>query len=155
MPGLKIDHATVSIVFCAIAIEAALNYFLSSPLFFIEDNHVRDFVGAQLDTSQRQSIRSKIKLAKRFSSKLSDQGDLVKKIHEIIDYRNELVHPKLNYINVNSYPYDSNGSTDEGVETESMIIGKLTGSDVVAKAFDYYSYSVEFLEKIEFVGEKG
>ena len=97
IPGKKIDHSIISIIFSAISVESSINFALKVPLLLISQNKIQEFYGKLSVSFGKISIPEKLKFIKQLLPKNRNNANLLKSIEELFKPRNRLVHSSYVY----------------------------------------------------------
>jgi len=156
---VQIDHAIVSIVFSAIAVESALNLTICLPVLYIKNRAQRIFFGTLLTNCFSASIPKKLTFLFRVYPTLRTKKELRKKIQELFTFRNKIVHSTPIYSEARDPSEVFEYMEEKGLTTYSFNENVLptkpqlhlgdVGSvfvDVLSLAEDYHNYAEEFIK---------
>ncbi len=160
VPGdLKLDHAIVTSIFSAAAIETGLNLFITIPILLIRDANIRRFLGVLVTKHSRLTLPQKIEFACEFCPHIKRDKVLLKRVRALFEYRNSVLHSSPDYIEPLGLPdFDGeelpNKITEEDLVRHPQLILRGTSSLEIQEAFQNYQTALDFLGKLSLWGEE-
>ncbi len=161
----RLHHAIVSIVFSAAAVEAGLNLYLTAPVLLLADEGERRFFGLLASKYARLNVPQKLAFVQETCLALEES--LTRKIRELFNRRNELVHALPRYSEayyVVDWPEEPAAPSGTRMARErgpkylagpsafakKPVLTTFCGpsSDDLEKAFEYYDAAVELLDRL-------
>jgi hypothetical protein len=166
---LKIDHALVTSIFSAAAVELGLNIFISIRVLFIKNESLRRFFGVYVTKYSRLSIPQKINIISDFCPEIRENKHLCKRARELFEYRNSVLHSSPEYVEPWGLKEIPEEAMDELIEKDTFP-RELTYDDLipypqlvwfrgastseVEEAFQNYNTAISFLKKLNICFEK-
>lgn len=155
IPGdVRLEHALVSIVFSAAAIEAGMNLYILAPILFVNDAAQRRFFGLLSSRfATRLNIQQKLAFIKDTNPDVFENA-LLQAIRELFERRNALVHAAPSYSEASDQFQIVEDESQEGpqlrlektTDTFPSLISAGPSSVDVDQAFAFYEAAVTFLD---------
>ncbi len=155
-PPVKLDHAIVASIFSAAAVEAGLNLFITLPVLRIEDENIRRFFGSLVTRRLRLSVPQKLDFVCEFSPSIKGDKDLLRRVKELFEYRNKILHSPPEYVEPLGFP-DPENLPEEGwfrMEEKDLVRHPALSirgpaSDELEAAFEHYQTAHDFLNQLD------
>ena len=155
---VKVDHAIVSIIFSAIAVESALNLAICLPVLRVKNRAQRIYFGTLLTNFFSANIPKKLTFLFRIYPTLKTEKELRKNIQDLFTFRNKVVHSTPTYSEARDPPEVFEYMEEEGLTAYSFNENVLSTKptlhmkgvsnlfvDMLSLAEGYYKVAEEFV----------
>jgi hypothetical protein len=163
VPG-KMDHAVVTSIFSAAAVELGLNLFITIHILSIQNDRVRTFYGVLVTKYLRLLIRRKYEFVCEFCPKVKKDKELKREVLALFEYRNSVLHSSPDYIEPYGIPDEwaelPNNELPKEVTYEDLIQRPALiwqagwGSLGVEESFKHYQAANDFIANLDICYEK-